>query len=64
MTANIGISETIHNEPPDPGLDGPERSNIEIYLRVRPVAERSDGINIEQEEGSILFKIPHNIKKG
>lgn len=44
--------------------EAPSSSNIDIYLRIRPVAEAWDGIQIGTEESDVRFTIPRKSSHG
>ncbi|BDA45213.1 Kinesin-like protein KIF9 [Coccomyxa sp. Obi] len=42
----------------------PERSNIEICLRVRPVPDPMEGIHVDKDERTVRFIVPRSINQG
>lgn len=44
--------------------DGPENSNIDIYLRVKPVAKPSSQVVLDQAENKLEFNIPREASAG
>ncbi|MEW5312344.1 MAG: hypothetical protein WDW38_003985 [Sanguina aurantia] len=44
--------------------DGPENSNIDIYLRVKPVSKPSSQVVLDQAESKLEFNIPREVSAG
>ncbi len=42
----------------------PDESNIQIYLRIRPVTEPSDCIQIVDDENHVRFDVPRKLNQG
>lgn len=42
----------------------PERSNIEVCLRIRPVPEQVEGIHVDKDERNVRFTVPRSFSQG